>query len=250
MDPWHDRDDWWESTARAMFSARSWEIAPQQVEQALALAGFEPPVHVLDMPCGVGRHALEFARLGCTVTGVDRTEAYLQQAEERAEKLGLKVEFIQADMREFKRPEAFDVAVNLFTSFGYFEDPDEDVQVLRNFCESLRDGGALIMDMSGKEVLARQFTPRDWLELDDGTLFLEEREIDQDWSWLHNRWILIKDGRREEFPLDLRLYGASDLRPVLEAAGFSSVRFYGDLGGSPYDHEARRLVAVARKGAL
>jgi SAM-dependent methyltransferase len=250
MDPWHDRDDWWESTARAIFSVQAWEIAPQQVEQVLALAGFEPPAYVLDMPCGVGRHALEFARLGCTVTGVDRTEAYLSEAEQHAEKLGLNVEFVQTDMREFRRPEMYDVAINLFTSFGYFEDPDDDVQVLRNFCDSLREGGVLVMDMAGKEILARQFTPRDWSELDDGTLFLEERSIEQDWSWIHNRWILVKDGQCQEYPLDLRLYGASDLRPALEAAGFSSVRFYGDLNGAPYDHEARRLIAVARKGTL
>ncbi len=248
MEAWHDHDEWWEATAKIMFQARAWELAPQQVEQALALAAFEPPVRVLDMPCGVGRHALELARLGCPVTAVDRTGAYLEQARQRADDLGLRIEFVQADMREFQRPEAFDLAINLFTSFGFFEDEADDLRVLGNLYASLRPGGALVMDMAGKEVLARKFVPHDWRELEDGTLLLEERTINQDWTWLESRWILInKDGEQREYPLSLRVYGASDLRRALEATGFGQVRIYGDLAGAPYDHTAQRLVAVARK---
>ncbi len=247
MDTWYDQDWWWEGTARFLFGARSWEAAPQQVEQTLALAGLEPPIRVLDLPCGVGRHALEFARLGCTVTAVDRTAPYLIQAQARAEELGLEIEFVQDDMREFCRPAAFDLAVNLFTSFGYFEDPADDLKVLANFHVSLRPGGVLVMDMTGKEILAREFQPRDWSMLEDGTLRLEERKITRDWSWIETRWILIRDGEQREFPLSHRIYGASDLRHILAQAGFDPIRIYGDLSGGPYDHTAHRLVAVARK---
>lgn len=247
MNAWYDHDEWWEATAKVMFQARAWELAPQQVEQALALAAFEPPVRVLDMPCGVGRHALEFARLGCPVTAVDRTAAYLEQARVRADELGLRVDFIQGDMREFRQPESFDLAINLFTSFGFFDDPADDRRVLDNLYASLRPGGALVMDLAGKEVLARTFVPRDWRELEDGTLLLEERTVSQDWTRLESRWILIQDGERREYPLSLRVYDASDLRQSLEGTGFGQVRIYGDLAGAPYDHTAQRLVAVARK---
>ncbi len=247
MEAWHDQDTWWEATSKVMFRKRAWEVAPQQVEQ-LALAGFEPPVRILDMPCGVGRHTMEFARLGCTVTAVDRTAAYLKLAREQANDLGLNVEFVQADMRQFVRPEAFDMAVNLFSSIGYFKDPADDVRVMRNFYESLRPEGALVIDVAGKEVIARTFDPRDWFELDDGTLVMEERKTTQDWSWIESRWIIMSpDGHRAEYPLALRLYGASDLRRALNEAGFERVRMYGSLSGTPYDHDAQRLVAVARK---
>lgn len=244
---WHELDEWWEATTGVLFQAKAWALAPHQVEQVLALAGMEPPARVLDMPCGVGRHSLEFARLGCTVTGVDRTAAYLRQARGRAEDLGLRIEFVQSDMRDFKRPEAFDLAVNLFTSFGYFEDIADDRKVLENFYTSLRPGGVLVMDLMGKEVLARVFQPRDWRQLDDGTLLLEEREVTQDWSWMKNRWILIRDSERKEYPLSHRIYSAAGLKAMLADTGFDSVRAYGSLGGAAYDHEATRLVLVARK---
>ena len=244
---WHELDEWWEATSEVLFQPRAWEIAPMQVEQVLALAGMEPPIRVLDMPCGVGRHSLEFARLGCIVTGVDRTAAFLSRAQERADDLGLKIEVLQADMRDFQRADAFDLVVNLFTSFGYFEDPADDVKVLENFYTSLRPGGVLLMDLMGKEVLARIFQPRDWNQLQDGSLVLEERVIKQDWSWIENRWILIRDGEKREFPLSHRLYSAAELKALLADVGFENIHTYGGLNGSPYDHEARRLVLTARK---
>ena len=66
------------------------------------------------------------------MTGVDRTLKYLEIARKKAEKENLVVEFLQDDMRKFRREEAFDAVLSLYTSFSYFEDPEEDKQVLRN----------------------------------------------------------------------------------------------------------------------
>ena len=106
MTVWHEQDSFWETVP--MFGDHHWEIAPEQVAGVISLLSLEPGAAVLDLPCGVGRHSLEFARRGFDVTGVDRTAAYLQTARERAAAEGLSVEWLQADMREFIRPEAFD----------------------------------------------------------------------------------------------------------------------------------------------
>lgn len=71
-------------------------------------------------------------------------------------------EFMQADMRAFRMPVGFDLAINLFTSFGYFEEEADDRKVLANVLASLNSGGAYVMDMMGKEILARSFQERDW----------------------------------------------------------------------------------------
>ncbi len=150
-------------------------------------------------------------------------------------------------MRNFCRPEAFDAAINLFTSFGYFEDPAEDRQVIANFFASLKPSGRLLMDMAGKEVLARVFRERDWQEEEDGTLFLEERRITRNWGWIENRWIAIRGERRVEFQLGHRLYSAVELTALLADVGFIDLSVYGSLAGAPYDHTAHRLVVLARK---
>ncbi len=105
----------------------------------------------------------------------------------------------------------------------------------------------MVMDLMGKEVLARRFQEHDWLEMPDGTIMLEERKIGSGWSWMEARWILLKDNMRKEFRISHRLYSAFELIALLTDVGFASATPYGDLEGSPYDHTARRLVLVARK---
>jgi SAM-dependent methyltransferase len=246
MESWHENDEFWQQMAHKIFTLRHWEGAPSAVEHMVSLMGLQPGATILDLCCGPGRHTLELARRGFGVTGVDRTSLYLDQARAQAEKEGLEVELVQADMRTFRRPEAFDGAINMYTSFGYFEDPSEERQVLLNLYASLKPGGALLMDMSGKEVVASMWREREWNEI-EGVIYLEERKVRPGWDWMDNRWTMLKGSERKDFTLSIRLYSAAELTSLLKEAGFSSIQVFGDLEGGPYDHTAKRLVALARK---
>ncbi len=243
---WHEEDDFWKVMAPKIFGKKQWENAPAEVENAISLLKISPGAYVLDLCCGPGRHSLELARRGFQVTGVDRTLKYLVAARKQAGAEGLNVDFVQEGMREFRRPEAFDAVLNLYTSFGYFENPEEERQVLKNIHVSLKTGGKLLMDLMGKEVLAGVFRERDWHE-DNGIIFLEERKISSGWDWIQARWIMIKGKERKEFTFSLRLYSGAELSSLLSQSGFSSVELFGDLSGAPYDHTAKRLVALATK---
>ncbi len=243
---WHEDDRFWKIMAPYLFPTIRWTAAAGQVEQLLTLAGATDGAPVLDLCCGPGRHALELAKRGFAVTAVDRTRSYLDEARERAVRAGVTVEFIQEDMRRFRRPESFDLVINLFTSFGYFEG-DEDRQVLDCVFESLRPGGVLVIELMGKETIARIFRASNWSQEEDGTFFLEERRLSDDWSRIHNRWVLIREGHIEEVRLDHRLYAASELTELLRAGGFESVAAYGGLEGSPYGPTASRLVVTGTR---
>ena len=244
--PWHDQDDFWTAMAPFLFTDRHWADAPGQVEQALVLLDVMPGAKVLDLCCGPGRHAIELARRGLNVTAVDRTAVYLDRARDQAASEGFEIEFVQEDMRDFCRPDAFDGAINLYTSFGYFEDPAEDRRVLVNIHRSLRDKGKLVLEMMGKEVLASIFRERDWRE-ENGVILLEDRWISDDWSTANNRWTIIDGNTRQEFTISHRLYSATELTFLLMECGFASVDVYGSLAGGTYDHTAERLVVVAQK---
>ncbi len=243
---WHEDDRFWRSCHPILFSESRLAAASEEVDRIVALLRLPSGTRILDLCCGVGRHSLELARRGFSVVGVDRTREYLERASREARKQGLEVEFVESDMREFVRPNAFDAVLNLFTSFGYFDDSAEDSQVLRNAWRSLRPGGLLLMDLMGKEVLARIFRERDWSE-EDGTVLLIESKLDQNWEWIENRWIVLRGDARKEYGITLRLYSAGELRTLLLGCGFTSAFAYGGFGGSPYDHNARRLVMLARK---
>ena len=247
MGAWHERDAFWVKWAPFLFGEQRWQQTPQEVTEIVSLLGIAPGAAVLDLCCGPGRHSLELARRVFAVTGVDVTRAYLDQAGGRAEAEGLSVEFIEEDMRAFRRPESFDAAINVFTSFGYFEDIEDDRRVAANVYLSLKEGGAFLIDLMGKEVLARIFQERHWSEV-DGALVLQELRVCRDWSWIENRWIMIGDGESEEYSISHRLYSAAELKSLLTGCGFDAVEAYGSLSGTPYDTAARRLVIVARKG--
>lgn len=243
-EPWHEDASFWDTLEPLMFPPEKVEAAGEEAEQLLALAGLEAPASVLDLPCGVGRYAVEFADRGFDVTGVDATAPYLESARERADDAAVDVEYVEADMREFARPDSYDLVVNAFTSFGYFEDRADDRRTARNFHESLRPGGRLVMELTGKEVLAPEFRERTWSE-QDGTYLLEEHELSDAWSWMDNRWVVVEDGETREFTVSHRLYSARELSELLRDVGFDEVEVYGDREGGDYDNEAERLVVVA-----
>jgi len=245
MKAWHEDDAFWEAFGPLMFREELWAAAPAEVDAIVELVDLPPRSAVLDLGCGVGRHSLELARRGYQVTGVDRTAAYLLEARKRARRERVPVTFLAADMREFVRPAAFDVVLSLCTSFSYFEDAADNKRVLVNVARSLKPQGRFVLQLMGKEVLARIFQARDWRE-QDGIYFLQERTLTDDWGRMQNRWILIRDGSAQETIVSHWIYSAAELVSLLTSSGFAHVDVYGDLEGAPYDQTARQLVAVAR----
>jgi SAM-dependent methyltransferase len=179
---------------------------------------------------------------------VDRTTRYLEAAQAAARREGLTVEFVQEDMRRFRRPATFALALNLFSSFGYFTDEEENLQVLRNLHASLTPGGIVLLEMAGKEPMARDFQPRTWhrhVERDE--YLLEERLVREGWRVIENHWTWMRGPEQKVFTWKIRLYSGAELVDLLSKAGFSVVQLYGSLAGTPYDQTAQRLVAVATK---
>jgi SAM-dependent methyltransferase len=247
MTEWYEDDEFWESFAPFFFTTDRIESSGAQADELVKLLGVGPGSSVLDLCCGVGRHSIALARRGLAVTGVDRTRAFLDRAKTGARTEGVNVEWVQEDMRSFKRSNAFDGAINCVTSFGYFADQAEDLRVARNLHDALKSNARLVIEMMGKEVLARDFHERTWERLPDGALLLQERKLRSGWHWLESHWTMIRQNRRKELSFSCRPYSGAELREVLKQAGFREVELFGSLSGSPCDNRAERLVAVGTK---
>jgi SAM-dependent methyltransferase len=189
---------------------------------------------------------VEFARRGFTVTGVDSSTFLLERARERADAAGLAVEWVREDMRTFERAATFDLACNLFTSFGYFEREEENLRVLRHVCKSLRDGGTLVLDMVGRERMQRQGLEARHTRFSDGAVLIQQPHRNEDWTRLDSEWTVVKAGQSRRYRFEHHLYSGPGLEERLRSCGFAGIRLYGDLGGSPYGPDSLRLVAVAR----
>ncbi len=241
---WFDDDAFWRDLY-PLLAKKSAEAAGE-TDKILALTKPKGK-SVLDLGCGPGRFALAFAQRGFAVTGVDRTRFYLAKARVQARRAGVRVEWIQADMRDVVRPNAYDLALSMLTSFGYFDDKQEDVHVLENILASLRPGGTCLLEVMGKEVLARIGQPTTSDLLDDGTTLVVRHEICEDWTRVRNQWLFIRDGKVRSYRFQHTIYSGQELRERLEQAGFVEVKLYGNLDGGEYGLAAQRLIAVGRK---
>ena len=245
MPDWFADEAFWTEIYPFEFPDPVLDAGVAQVDRALALGGVRGG-DALDLGCGPGRHAVPLARRGFRVTAVDLSAFHLARAQARAAAASVAIEFVHADMREFARAGAFDLALSIFTSFGYFEEPADDRRVLDNLRGSLRPGGVLVMDVASKERMARVLHPALSQRAADGALLVQRHEIVEDWGCVRNEWTVVRDGRARTFEFRLRIYSGQELRALLTAAGFTTVALYGGLDGRPYDLEAERLVAVAR----
>jgi len=243
---WYDDDAFWRDLYPFMFPKKRLADTPAQIARVLSLTA-PPGKSVLDLCCGPGRCSIALAQKGFSVTGVDRTRFLLDKARAKARAAKVKIEWVQMDMRDFVRPDCFDLALSMFTSFGYFDDKTQDVAVLRNIFTCLRPAGVFLMDVMGKERLAKILQPTTSQVLPDGTMLVQRHEVFDDWTRIRNEWILLRRGRTKSFKFHHTVYSGQEMRDRLEQVGFDDVRLYGNLDGDEYGPDAQRLIAVARK---
>lgn len=245
---WFEKEDFWNNYGPIMFDAARWAEAPTVADSVCKIAGLGKGAKILDAGCGPGRISVELASRGLEVTGVDLIQSELDAAAESASAEGVDLELIKADLRTFKSEKKFDCAINLYTSFGYCDTIEEDVQILKSIFNSVRDGGFFILENISREIAIKDFTEGEWFER-AGKTVLTDFSVVGAWEGLRSRWILIdnKTGERIEHEFIQRLYSAIELKRVMIGIGFKSVEIYGDFDFSPYNQNARTMVIIARK---
>jgi SAM-dependent methyltransferase len=243
---WFDNDSFWRELYPFMFPEKRIADADEQVAKALALT--KPAgKSALDLCCGPGRCSIALAKRGFRVTAVDRTTYLLNKARAKARAAHVKIEWVQQDMRDFVRPGSFALVLSMFTSFGYFDDRQEDMTVLENIFASLQPGGACLIEVLGKERLAKILQPTVSTVLPDGAVVVERHEIFDDWTRVRNEWILLRNGRAKSFKFHHTIYSGQELRDRMEHAGFVTVNLHGSLDGDEYGPNAERLIVIGRK---
>jgi len=243
---------WWErfygeDYLRMYTPFLSAERTEEEVAGVIHLLNLPKGRTILDLCCGHGRHALPLAERGYQVTGLDLSERLLQQAEREARNRGIQIRWVQSDMRSIPFPHEFHAVINIFTSFGYFSDEEENMQVLRQVHQTLKPGGFFLLETHYQPKVMRTYSPSGIVRYDDGLIVLEERYIDLFTSRNEVRiTMLYPDGRRAEHQQSLRLYTLTELTHMLHNAGLEVQAYYGGLDGSTLSMDSR-LVVISQK---
>ena len=223
------------STQETVFAARALDLKPEE--------------RVLDLCCGQGRHAVPLAAMGMEVAALDLSEQYLRLTEALARDHGVTLTTVHADMREIPFEAHFDAIVNMFSSFGYLESEAEDAKVLDSIYRALKPGGRVLLDLLNRDWVVDNYIQNDWHRDDDGTLYLEHRELDLLTSRNHVTFTAISpDGsRREIVGHHIRLYTLREVAGMIEAAGLRFDAVYGGFEGEAYGIGTRRMIVVASR---
>jgi SAM-dependent methyltransferase len=246
VETWHEEDRFWVTLRDGIFDSARWQTARREIDSIARLVGLAPAAAVLDIPCGPGRHLLQLAERGYHVTGVDNTGEYLEEAARRLGHAGLRADLVQADMREFVREEAFELALNLYTSFGYFDDPTEDERFLSNVYASLQPGGRFVLELLTRETVSCSAAMSERVG-DGGARLTEWAKLLEDGAAIERHFVVHRQGERLEFIAAHRLYGVCELVRLLEDVGFRRVAVFGDLDGRPLTAASEFAVVVATR---
>jgi SAM-dependent methyltransferase len=201
-----------------LFTAERAEKEAVFVEKALELTA---GARVLDLCCGPGRHSVPLAQHGFDVISLDLNPAYLELARHAAEAGNVSLKTVVADMREIPFQSYFDAIVNMYSSFGYLESEAEDARVLESAAKASKPGGRLFLDMLNREWAVANYIQNDWHSGEDGTLYVERRDLDLATSRMHVRFTIVgpNGARRESVGHNIRLYTLTEMTRLLHLDG-------------------------------
>jgi SAM-dependent methyltransferase len=191
---------------------------------------------VLDVACGAGRHLAALERAGAVPYGFDLSAALLRRAAELTTR-----PLVRADMRCLPfRPRSMDLAVNLFTSFGYFAADEEHTDALGQMLATVRPGGWFVIDFLNAEQVRASLVPNETVRYGELTAQVR-RQISPDHRFVH-KTIDLADGRR--FEERVRLLGPAELERMIVAHGATIAGRYGDYAGTPLPGGNRTILTA------
>ncbi len=239
-------EEWFESEEYlTVYKHRNNEEAEILISFILGKVNLTSDAKVLDLGCGAGRHALLLAKMGFQVIGVDQSAKLLSVAVEEAKKNGLRAKFIRDDIRTVTFPEKFDLILNVFTSFGYFENDEDNFAVFANVEKLLSEDGVFVFDFLNAEYVKRNLVPFSKDVLDD-MVIEQSRKIEG--NNVIKKIVLLQNGNRKNYRESVRLYSKKELINALDKTNLSVEMIFGNYTGETFDEKSSsRLILLCKK---
>jgi len=196
--------------------------------------------HILDLPCGKGRHSVYLNSLGYKVTGADLAEnsiIYAKQFENNS------LKFKTHDMRN-PLNNKYDAIFNLFTSFGYFIDDNEDIKILENIKKGLKKNGFFVFDFLNAMKVKSELVEKENKTIDQITFNLT-REITH--NFIIKKISFVADGQNHSFTEQVKYLDIDKVKMYLEKVGFTICNIFGNYTLNSFDkNKSDRLIVIAR----
>jgi SAM-dependent methyltransferase len=235
--------EWFDSKYyHILYKNRDEEEAENFLKNLSKLKFFKKESKIIDVACGKGRHSLFLSELGYDVTGVDLSENSIIYAKQ-FEKENLK--FDVADMRKTYKKNSFDISLNLFTSFGYFKNKENDFSAIKSMSENLKKDGILIVDFLNSNKVISNLIKTETKEI-DGVQFNITRKVEDNFI-IKN----IEVNHNEDkfyFQEKVQALTKENFSDLLTFAGLQIINTFGNYKLDEFNPQTSdRLIIIAKK---
>jgi D-alanine-D-alanine ligase len=252
--------DWWRSIFNSVYIKTDADVIENdkatmnEIDTFLNITKLELSENILDLCCGQGRHSIELAKRNYQfITGIDRSRYLIRLARSRAQMLGYSIKFSEGEARKIRIPDqSMDCVMIMGNSFGYFEQENEDLKVLKEANRVLNEGGIIYLDITDGEWMKANFEKRSWEWIDDELLVCRERHLAEDQCRLISRELVTHTEKgviADQFYAE-RLYNFAQLRGQLAKAGFENIEKHDNIRGESTRNQdlgmmANRIIVTA-----
>lgn len=196
--------------------------------------------HILDLPCGKGRHSVFLNSLGYQVTGGDLSENSIKYAQE------FENDTLNFSVHDMRKPfnNQYNAVFNLFTSFGYFEDDQDDILILQNIKDGLKKDGVFVFDFLNAEFVKATLVDKE-TKIVDGITFNITREIKD--GFILKNISFFADDENHSYTERVKYLDAKKMKAYFEKVGFTITNIFGNYKLSNFDVQtSKRLILVAK----
>jgi SAM-dependent methyltransferase len=236
-------EDWFDSPYYSiLYKHRDDAEAHRFIDRLIAFLNPASGARMLDLGCGKGRFSRYLAQQGFEVTGLDLSENSIQYARQFAAD---NLSFFTHDMREPYKFIYFDYIFSFFTSFGYFESDEANIQTLKNVHSGLKKNGYFVLDFFNAANVEKHLPQREEKEI-GGIRFFIEKKKEGNFVVKHIRF--EDSGVSRHFTEQVRLFDCQTMRAMFAEAGLDEIACFGDYDLNPFDEiHSPRLILVAKK---
>ena len=239
--------DWFESWFdnkyyHILYENRNDEEAEIFLTNLTSLYFFKEKSDIIDIACGKGRHSLFLSKLGHNVTGIDLSNNSIMHAKKYENK---NLNFQVADMRKTFKRNSYDIALNLFTSFGYFETKEDNIQSLNAMSSNLKKEGILIIDFLNIKKTLTELIKKESKKIKNIEFNISRK--------FKNGFILknisIKDHQKTySFQEKVQALSKNDFLQLLNYAKMTIIDTFGDYNLNTFDQDtSERFIIIAKK---
>ena len=225
-----------------LYSNRDEEEATDFIDAIGNYLNLDSDSKILDIACGKGRHSRHFNRLGYDVTGIDLSEENIKYCREFENN---KLHFFKHDMRNSFRINYFEAAVNLFTSFGYFEQTRDDKMAIGAASKALKKKGKLVIDFMNVSKIISGLVKQSKTTI-EGIEFTITRSVGD--NFIKKNIQFTDNGLSYNFDEKVKMLKLSDFKELFDYASLNIVDIFGNYQLDSFDKKTSdRLILVATK---